>query len=64
MKIPFLLFKRRDEILDERDALLRFFRTPHEEFVVSMFLEFRGFFPKRATDTLTELQLCSGPGSV
>ncbi|MGH7181007.1 MAG: hypothetical protein ACREJN_03405 [Nitrospiraceae bacterium] len=55
MEITFLLFKRSNEILDECDALLCFLRATHEEFVVPMFLEFRGFFTKRATDALTEL---------
>lgn len=64
MKITFLLLKRSNEILDECDALLRFLRATHEEFVVPMFLEFRGLFTKRATDAFTELQLCSGPGGV
>jgi hypothetical protein len=31
---------------------------------VPVLLEFRGFFTKGSTDTLTKLQLCSGPGRV
>ena len=55
MKITFLLLKPSNEILDECDALLCFLRATHEEFVVPMFLELRGFLTKRATDALTEL---------
>jgi hypothetical protein len=29
-----------------------------------MFLEFSGFFTKRSTDALTELQFCSGSGRI
>jgi hypothetical protein len=32
--------------------------------VVPMLLEFRGFLAERATNTLTELQFCSGPGCI
>ena len=31
---------------------------------MSMLLELRGFFAKRAANALAELQLCSGPGRV
>ena len=55
MKITFLLLKRSNEILDECNALLCFLRATHEEFVVPMFLEFRGLLTKRSTDALTEL---------
>ena len=55
MKITFFLLKPSNEILDEYDALLRFLGATHEEFVVPMFLEFRGLLPKRSTDALTEL---------
>ncbi|MGH7147478.1 MAG: hypothetical protein ACREIJ_06200 [Nitrospiraceae bacterium] len=64
MKITLLLLKRGNKGLDECDALLRLLRATHEEFVVSMLLEFRGFLAKRAANALTELQLCSGPGRV
>ena len=64
MKITLLLFKRGNKGLDECDALLRLLRAVHEKSMVPMLLEFRGFLAKRATNTLTELQLCSGPARI
>ena len=64
MQGTFLLLKRGNKGLDQGDALPRLLRAVHEKFVVPVFLEFRGFFSKRAADTLTELQLSSGPGRV
>lgn len=64
MQVTFLLLKCGNKGLDQGDALLRVLRAVHEEFVVPMLLEFRGFFAKRAANALAELQLCSGPGRV
>ena len=64
MKITFLLLKRGDKSPDECDALLRLLRTAHEELVLPMFLELGGLLAKRTTNTLTKLQLCSGPRRV
>jgi hypothetical protein len=64
LKITFLLLKPPNEIFDKCNALLRLLRAAHEEFVVPVFLEFSGLFAKRATNALTKLQLCSGPGCV
>ena len=64
MEVTFLLLKCGNKSLDQGDALLRVLVAVHEEFVVSMLLEFRGLFAKRASNALAELQLCSGPGRV
>jgi len=59
LQVEFLLLKRGNKGLDQGDALLRVLRAAHEQFVVPMLLEFRGFLAKRAANALTELQLCS-----
>ena len=64
MQVKFLLLKRGNKGFDQGDALLRVFRAVHEESVVPMLLEFRGFLAKRAANALTELQLCSRLGGV
>ena len=64
MEVPFLLLKRGNKGFDQGDALLCILRAVHEEFVVPMLLEFRGFLAKRTANAFTELQLCPGPGRV
>ena len=64
MQVTFFLFQCGNERLDQSDALPRLLRTVHEKSVVTVLLEFWRFLAKRAANTLTELQLCSGPGRV
>ena len=64
MQVKFLLLKRGNKGLDQGDALLRVLRAVHEESVVPMLLEFRGFLAERAANALTELQLRSRLGRV
>jgi hypothetical protein len=64
LQVEFLLLKRGNKGLDQGDALLRVLTAAHEQFVVPMLLEFRGFLAKRAANALTELQLCSRLGRI
>ncbi|MEO5864991.1 MAG: hypothetical protein ABIQ79_08150 [Nitrospiraceae bacterium] len=64
LQIKFFLLKHSNKSLDQGDALPRLLRAVHEQSVVPMLLEFRGFLAKRAADALAELHLCSRPSCV
>ena len=64
MQLKLLLFQCGNERLNQGDALPRLLRAAHEKFVMTMFLEFRGFLTKCAANTFTELQLSPGPACV
>ena len=53
MQVQFLMLKRGNKGLDQGDALLRVLRAVHEEFVVSVLLEFRGLLAKCAANAFT-----------
>jgi hypothetical protein len=64
LQVTFLLLERSNKSLDECETLLRLLRAVHEKFVMPVLLKFGGLLAKNATETLTKLQLCSGPGCV
>lgn len=64
MKLKPLLFQCSHKGLNQGDALLSLFWAAHEKFVVTMLLEFLGFLTKCTANTLTKLQINSGPACV